>query len=267
MRRIAIITLFLCAALAGGACVYYVVDYVGEQRALVAFLDSRLDNVPEGDVVALLDDLTAYMKTLPSDETTARVEYLNPLYPFMRARPIDVLRLGGYCGNKSRLLIALLHLQGIPARLAYIYNPEAVGLGRIRQPYITAFVEVEVDRRWIVVDPFLGFVYRNAGAAPAIAAELAMDPSLIARQAPPWFDPAIYHYRDIRGIRWTKTPAGETLRAALVRLVSEQWVGTLHYPHWVQRPNLVFALLGGISSLLCLAAGLWIRRRPGRARR
>jgi len=267
MRRIATMTLFLCAALAGGASVYYAFDYVGEQRALAAFLDSRLEHLSEGDVVAELDDLTAFMKTLPSDETTERVDYLNPLYSILRARPLDVLRLGGYCGNKSRLLLALLHLQGIPARLAYIYNPEAVGWKRVRQPYITAFVEVEVDHRWIVVDPFLGFVYRNADGDPATAKELAADPSLISRQAPPWFDPAVYNYRDIRGIRWIKTPAGEKIRNGLARLTSEEWVESLHYPFWIHRPNLVLALLGATTSLICLTAAYWIRRGAGRTRR
>lgn len=267
MRRILTIVLLLCAALAGSSCAYYGLDYLNEQRTLDAFLDSRLQGVAEGDVVALLDDLTAYMMTLPQDETTARIDYLNPLYPIMRARPLDVLRLGGFCGNRSRLLISLLHLKGIPARLAYIYNPEAVGWKQIRQPYITAFVEVEIGGRWIVVDPYLGFVFRNADGAPATSAELARDPSLIARQAPGWYDPEIYNYREIRGIRWEKTAVGGMLQNVLARLVSDDRVGALHYPHWVQRPNLVFALLGGSLCLAFLGSGLWAMRAPARSRR
>ena len=261
--RLLVSALATAVLVAGSICAWYVRDYTHEQRALSKFLDDRGLSDPIVDPIAAVRDLTAYLSTLPDGETTRRLRYVNPLYGVLRARPIDVLQHGGFCGNKSRLLVALLGLRGIPARLSYIYNPAALATGKADQPYVTAFVEVRVDDRWIVADPLLGLVFHDGTGRPVTSADLAARPDLVRSQAPAWYTPEVFDYREIRGIRWAKFPAGERLQNSLVAVLSPALVNAVRYPLWVQRPNLVVAVLAGAVGAAALILAAWIHRRYG----
>jgi transglutaminase superfamily protein len=270
LRKGVALLLVALGLVATAASIFYAVDFAREQRALRQFLDGRPAAAPGGDPEALVEDLTTYIGSLPSDETTARMPYHNPLYGVLRARPIDILEHGGFCGNKSRLLVTLLSLRGIPARLVYLYNEEGFRRPDVGHAYVTAFVEVRLGDRWAAADPLLGVLFRDAAGLPATAADLAADPGLVRARAPRWYRPEFFNYREIRGIRWSKFPAGESLHGGIARLTSPGWANDLHYPWWAQRPNLMLALLAGVIALGALASGavLWRRgpRAPSRAR-
>jgi hypothetical protein len=264
LRRLSGNLLALGGLLSLLAAMFYLADYMSEQRALRRYMESVPAVQAGPDERAIVETLTRLLSALPAGETTARTGYLNPLYDVLRARPVDVLRHGGFCGNKARLLVALLQLRGIPSRLVYMYNELGRGNPKVRQPYVTAFVEVLLGDRWVVADPLLGVLFSNVDGDPATAAELAATPELIRSQAPPWYDPELFDYRDLRGVRWAKFPGGEAARRILGNLFSEEWVHGLHYPSWVQRPNLLVAIGAAGFATLLLACGVWLRR-SGRA--
>jgi hypothetical protein len=239
---------------------FYLLDYWREQHVLRQYLGGLPEIRGGAEDGRVIEVLTRRIGALPDGETTARMGYLNPLYDVVRARPVDVLRYGGFCGNKARLLIALLELRGIPARLVYLYNERGLSNPKVRQPYVTAVVEARLGDRWIVADPLLGVLFRNAQGVPATAAELAAAPALVRRQAPAWYDADLFDYRELRGVRWVKFPGGEAIRAQLARLVSEEWVDGMHYPLWVQRPNLLMSIVGAVLGVTLLASGLCMRR-------
>jgi hypothetical protein len=238
----------------------YGFDFVRERRELARFLETRVALVPAGDDVALADNLVAYLGTLPDGETTNRMGYLNPLYAVLKARPIDVLKNGGFCGNKARLLVTLFHLQSIPSRVTYLYNPEGWNHPELGQPYITAFVEVRLDDRWAAIDPYIAVLFRRPDGSPATAADLVADPELIRARAPKWYKPELFNFREIRGIRWGKFPGGERLRSGIAAVTSEAFVNDLHYPFWAHRPNLLIALASGFVGMVALALGRRLRR-------
>ena len=257
--------LTLGGALALLLAAYYVIDFVRERRALARFLETRVAVVAAGDDLALADDLVAYLGGLPNSETTYRMGYLNPLYAVLKARPIDVLKNGGFCGNKSRLLVTLFHLKGIPARVTYLYNPEGWNRPDLGQPYITAFVEVWLDGRWAVIDPYIAVLFRRADGSPATAPDLAADPELIRAHAPRWYKPELFNFREIRGIRWGKFPGGEGIRSAIAAVSSDGFVNDLHYPFWAHRPNLLIALASGCAGSVAVILGRRLMRPPARA--
>ncbi len=262
----------LSRGLLAGACLtalgtlYYLGDYVLEQRQLRDFLAGRPALTSSGDPLARTRALTQFIATLPQGETTGRVGYINPLYRFLRARPLEVVRYGGFCGNKSRLLLTFLRMDGIPSRLTYLFNEKGLDDPKIGyKTYVTAFVEVEIDGRWIVADPLLGVVFENAAGLPATTDELAEAPSLITQQAPPWYTPGMFDYRDVRHFHWAKFPGGERLRVMLQGLGFGEGIDTLSYPFWAHRPNLVLALGFAMTTFLLLACGLLLRQRSPRS--
>ena len=249
----------MLGALALLVAAYYVFDFVRERQALVRFLDGRLAALPADDEVALAADLVGYLGTLPNEETTHRMGYLNPLYAFLKARPIDILENGGFCGNKARLLVTLFHLRGIPSRVTYLYNPEGRNRPELGQPYITAFVEVRLDGRWAAIEPYLAVLFRRADGSPATAADLAADPGLIRAQAPKWYTPELFNFREIRGIRWEKFPGGEAVRSGIAAVSSDAFANDIHYPFWAHRPNLLLALAAGGAGTIALLLGRRLR--------
>lgn len=247
--------LLLSGVLALLFAAYYVFDFVREDRALALWLDQRTASLPQDDDRAVVDDLVGYLSGLPTSETTGRMGYWNPLYGVLKARPIDVLQNGGFCGNRARLLVTLFHMRGIPSRVTYVYNTDGWSRPELGQPYITAFVEVRLDDRWAAVEPYLAVLFLRADGSPATAADLAADPTLISARAPTWYKTDLYNYREIRGIRWGKFPGGEKIRSGLASVTSPSWVNDLHYPFWVHRPNLLIALASGAAGTAALLLG------------
>lgn len=259
-RRAIGFLLSLLGALALLVAAYYIYDFARERQQLARFLEERASALPARNDVALADDLVGYLGTLPNGETTHRMGYLNPLYAFLKARPIDVLHNGGFCGNKARLLVTLFHLEGIPSRVTYLYNEAGWSRPELGQPYITAFVEVRIDDRWAAIDPYIAVLFRRADGSPATAADLAADPDLIRARAPRWYKADLYNFREIRGIRWGKFPGGERIRSGLAAVTSEAFVNDIHYPFWAHRPNLLIALGAGIAGGIAIALGRRLRR-------
>src|SRR5262245_34051229 len=172
-RRARCLVLALAGLVSLAGAGYYLLDYVRENRTLDRFMQERFAAVQGATDADLVDQLTAYLGSLPGEETTAQVGYLNPLYGILKARPEDVLRYGGFCGNKSRLLVTLLRTRGIEARVMYVFNTEGWTRPDVGHPYVTAIVEVGMGGRWAIADPYIGTFFRRQDGLPAAATDLA----------------------------------------------------------------------------------------------
>lgn len=241
-RRAGFVALVFAGVVSLAGASYYLLDYVQENRTLDRFMQERFAPADRANDADAVEGLTRYLGSLPGEETTAQVGYLNPLYRILKARPADVLRYGGFCGNKARLLVTLLRTRGIESRVMYVFNTEGWTRPDVGHPYVTAIVEVGLAGRWAIADPYIGILFRRDDGLPATAADLAADPALVRSQAPLWYSSELYDYRELRGIRWGKFPLGEGLHDLLAAILSPARVNTIHYPWWVQRPNLLMAI-------------------------
>ena len=94
-----------------------------------------------------------------------------------RATPIQVLRGGGDCADKSRLLSSLLREVGIPATMVMCFDPQT------QRPSHT-FVEAQIGSdAHMVVDPAYNLYFPKPDSAGYYGLlELRRDPSILPRQ-------------------------------------------------------------------------------------
>ncbi|MAG31681.1 MAG: hypothetical protein CL908_12405 [Deltaproteobacteria bacterium] len=249
-----------------GACsVYFGLAYLEVNRRLEEIL--AIIDPGEGDERAELNAILRYAESRGGSETTQKLHPLNPLLKFLKADPEQVDRLGGHCGNLSRLTISLLHIRGIEAHKIHLFNLD--GYDRTPpEPYVHAVVEARLETGWAVADPLYGIVYRS-GSELASFADLRSDPSLVEAQTPSTYPADLYTYQEIRGIRWTVLPWGERLHGVLVSWLGPEAINGFRYPYILERPNLLQAALSVVLSVLmfCLHRLLTgrVRRRSGRA--
>lgn len=226
-----------------------------------AHLVGILDELTGGRRVLTEGELSAVVARVhrrAGPETTLRMGGLDPLIPWLKASPVDVDRIGGHCGNLTRLTVSLLHLGGVDARKLHLYNPaDAAAL----VPYVHAVVEADVGGRYVVVDPLYNIVYRNASGDLATLADLQSDLELVASQVPARYPLELYNFDDPRGIRWTIVPLGESVRSFLSDAFGDELVDGLHYPYVLERPYLVLALLYSVLGSAGIAFFCVGRRR------
>lgn len=73
---------------------------------------------------------------------------VNPMYRLFGPPASTIAARGGHCGRRARLLIALLHSQGIRARKIFLINGNFAPYGH-RNEYVHAVVEVQIGDEWI----------------------------------------------------------------------------------------------------------------------
>ncbi|MFK7897276.1 MAG: transglutaminase domain-containing protein [Myxococcota bacterium] len=193
-------------------------------------------------------------------------------YRILKAPPADAARIGGQCGNLTRLFTTAARIAGLEARRAHLF--EVKGLERpLPEAYTHAIVEVKVDGRWVIVDPLYGVVYRNASGQLAESVDLAARPELVRSQVSSrprptdymHFPPAdynfeLYHFAELRRIRWTILPGGEAIRSGLARFLGEEGVNEIAYPHSFERPHVFLAAAYGLSALGLAGLAFLLRR-------
>ncbi len=207
-----------------------------------------------------LEALALATARLSGFETTLHAGRGGP-YKILKAPPADAAQIGGQCGNLTRLFTTAARLAGMEARRAHLY--EIKGIDRPRpEAYVHAIVEVKVEDRWIIVDPIYGVVYRDATGRLAESSDLAADPELVRNQVtnrprptdymhfpPAPYDFDLYHFAELRRIRWTILPGGEAIRGFIAKVVGEEAANEIAYPPSFERPHQFLAVIYGLSSL------------------
>lgn len=258
--------------------------FLGEIREKTEKKLARLPANPNTPALDDADRLAAQLEVmalatarLSGFDTTLHGERSGP-YRILKAPPADAARIGGQCGNLTRLFTTTARLAGLEARRAHLF--EIKGLDRPRpESYVHAIVEVKLEDedRWVIVDPLYGVVYRNAAGALATSADLAAEPHLVKvnvenRPIPDdymHFPPAeynfdLYHFKELRRIRWTILPGGERIRSLVASVIGEDGANLIAYPHSFERPHIFLAAFYGLSSLCMAALSAFLYRRFSR---
>ncbi len=197
--------------------------------------------------------------------------FLLPVFGFLRATPRQVAEQGGDCSDRSRLMIALLHLRGVSASKWALYTPEM-------QPK-HAVVEIETPQGKMVVDPLFGLWYPRPEGGYYGIEELRRDPSpfqqrileLRARHERPGavkleeYPLDRYIYRNARTFNWDKSSATRLLYGPMRGLLGER-ADRIPRPEWAEEPALSVAIGLGSAEAVLLIFGILVIRSRNRKR-
>lgn len=167
MVRIVARTLSVCLIAAAAACyVSYLRDRAGLRQ--VATKATAGASSAEDKVLALLHRVHRISETRKNSGFF--------ILPRQRATPIQVLRGGGDCADKSRLLSSLLREVGIPATMVMCFDPQT------HMPSHT-FVEAQLGSGvHMVVDPAYDLYFPKHGSGYYGLLDLRRDPSILPRR-------------------------------------------------------------------------------------
>src|SRR5256885_4103669 len=236
--------------------------YVREQRVLADYFNrvTSLSSPPSRQ----LQDIVLSLKAKPDNGNESY--FLFPFFSFLRPTPLQVVERGGDCADRSRLVIALLHLHGISASKWALYNARGESLH--------AVVQADVESGKMVVDPLFGMWFpKSAGGYYAIR-ELKQEPQILSRRISELrtqgLDPGAdrlatyrlddYVYANARTINWNKsTPMKYTYR--LLHIVMGDKADELRRPAFVEEPPLmvIYGTLG--LDLFLVTTWFFVARR------
>jgi transglutaminase-like putative cysteine protease len=226
-----------------------VVKYVSDNRALAEFSRPHLGEARSAsDKAKALS--TAIRTSLPSNPNPR--SFVVPVFRMLRATPRQVIEGGGECGDKSRLLIALLRLEGIESSKVALYDD--AGIPR------HAVVEVELeDGSRMVVDPLYNLFYPRPEGGYYSIRDMAADKSILwdrieamnalgkdgFQPAVKWYRKKQNTFRNPRTINWDKNALSRLAYRALGAVLGDR-VNRLKRPYFVERPALtvLYAVLG-----------------------
>ena len=197
----------------------------------------------------------------------------------LRASALETLdpRIGGQCGEFSRLAINVLSAMGYPARRVYLFpSPAAAGAfnPRVQRSY-HVMGEVWIDGRWVAVDPLRGITFRHPDGRFVTLAELATTPAPIdlAYKSRPVethrtvrgrvierpLDVSMAYYRHPEWINWSRIA-----RVPFAFRVLWPWLGhrdRVHVPLVLEQPHRLRAIVA-LAAGLALGLACLVRGRP-----
>jgi hypothetical protein len=169
------------------------------------------------------------------------------------------------CGAYAGTLARLLRVHGYDVRIAQMLDaPGDAGEA------LHILVEVEIDGRWVVLDPSYGLAFRRPDGALASFADVQADWPSYAAQVPPGYDPR-YRYAGVRYTNWGKVPVLLPAFREVLRLFLGDRVDTLSVRVYLLDGARVAGVLALVASALVLSgqglARILRRRRasPGAA--
>ena len=206
--------------------------------------------------------LVDFLKEKPSEENASY--FLLPIFRVLRPTARQVLKYGGDCADRSRLLIRLMQLRGIQASKWALYSKDL-------QPK-HAVVEIETEKGKMVVDPLFGLWFPRSGGGYYSIEELRRDPGILHKRIKDLrldgeqpgtaqlkfypLDTYIYDYA--RTINWNKSYVMQLLYRGLYLVMGDK-VNNFRRPAWVEQPAIMAVIglsiaEGGLLILWILAA-------------
>lgn len=173
----------------------------------------------------------------------------------------DLLAGSGGCGSFTSVVGRLLVSAGYPIRILQMHcGPD---------PACHILLEVQLDGRWVVVDPSYNLLFQNTDGSIASYDQLHHNFSAYAAQTPRDYNPA-YRFEDARRTNWDKIPVlMPLLRGLLNATMGETWTNELSLRAWVlNRYWLWFFAAGGFyaGALLLMLLVRQRRQRVPRSR-
>jgi hypothetical protein len=237
---------------------FSVIYYIREQKALAVYLNeaSSLSGPPS----EIAKNVVLSLKSKPDENDS----YF--LLPLLRPAPWQVIEKGGDCADRSRLVVALLHLRGIQASKWALYNA--------RGESVHAVVEADVESGKMVVDPLFGLWFPKPQGGYYSIHELRQDPKILRQRIAELHAQGIrpgtdrldlypldqYVYTNARTINWAKNAVWRTVFRILQGLMGER-ADELARPAFVEEPPLM--VIYGVAALefAALLAWLLVERR------
>ena len=188
------------------------------------------------------------------------------LFSSLGPTPVQIVRGGGDCADKSRLLCALLREVGVPATPAMSFNPKTGAA-------VHTIVEAEpVKGQGMIVDPSYNLFFPQAdGSGYYGILDIRRDPAIVQRRVDELFQTlpsrreedkyylaAFTGYHGLSTLNWEARAAYVAIRHILYKWIGED-VYRLHRPFFLERPKLA-VLMGCVLGGLLLLAPQAIRR-------
>ncbi len=181
------------------------------------------------------------------------------LFSSLGPTPVQVMRGGGDCADKSRLLCALLQEVGMSATPAMSFDPKT-GV-----PVHTIVQAEPVKGQRMIVDPSYNLFFPQAdGSGYHDLLDLRRDPAIVQRrvdqlfrnsstrrEADKYYLASLAGYHGVSTINWGKRPAYAAVRDILYGWMGEE-VYSVRRPFLLERPKLIVSmgfLLGGFLLL------------------
>jgi hypothetical protein len=190
--------------------------------------------------------------------------FLLPIFKFMRPTPRQVAERGGWCADKSRLLIILLHLNGIGASKIALYDD----FGTSQH----ALVEAEMNNgEKMVVDPVYGLYFPKSEKGYYSLDDLRKDEKILVQRIEELVDsnsdhliPSLaeypldkYVYRHPRTINWNKSIFMKSAYTVLRWALGDR-VNYIRRPMFVERPVLMVSYIGLLLITLTYCTYRWL---------
>ncbi len=229
---------------------------ISTRRYLHGFSDAivPLSASPEQKVEAIL----AWMKRGPARLAASDVHGLTLRDP---GTTLGYTRLLEVCGTATNAFVNLAISSGVPSRRLLLLDAN-------RQTYHVV-AEVRLEDRWVVVDPAMRLIFRDAQGHPLTRQQLT-DPRLLteAKQVAGGY-PGQYNFERTAHVRLGRIPyVGKLLRRLLNKLFPT-WDEALNWTLVVERSSFAFllgaALLLTFSLLVRFAFRCYGGRRLGLA--
>jgi hypothetical protein len=223
-----------------------IVHYSNEERYLAGLMDSIAPRSlpPSEQAIKVVESL----KALPVIQNSSY--FLLPIFSALRPMPRQVLEQGGDCGDRSRLVIRLLHLHGIEASKWAIYTKEMKS--------VHAVVELEAETGKMVADPLFGLWFPRSDGGYYGIGELRQSPSILQDRVQSLLQEGVrpgsrdlksypldeYSYQYAKTINWEKW-AGMFLVYESLKLVVGPAIDDLRRPTFVEAPQLIAVIIAG----------------------
>lgn len=196
--------------------------------------------------------------------------FLLPVFSILRPTSLQVIKEGGDCSYKSRVLVSLLRHRKIPAKKLSLHTPAGIGSH--------AAVLAHTERGDYVIDALYGIVFDHEDGSPISLDDLQQRPeilpAIIEREIARGNTKARnyscerYVYTDVRSWDLEQYPSTAALRGVLVSVFGKSAIDGLPRPPFMAEPALImmWASAGLIAILSTpVALGRFIaRRRMGR---
>ncbi len=220
--------------------------YQRDQRFLRALADRIApSSLPPSEQTKLI---LSYFRDQPDDENHGYL--FLPIFEFLRPTPRQIAESGGWCSDRSRLLVVLLDLRGIHSEKWALYSPRLIPRH--------AVVEVDTEQGKMVADPLFGLWFPRPGGGYYGIEDLRAQPrilkdrveELVARGEDPGSQPVNqypvdrYTYAQARTINWEKNFVSGVAYNVL-HLVLGRRVDQIPRPEWAEQPALMltFAII------------------------
>jgi hypothetical protein len=247
---------------------YFAIEQRKDQQYLQSIV---LPTIAKGDEEKVLLSTLVASFDLPPHRGRGNASNYGIKHPGLKALgpPASLVHVhGGHCGRRTRLMIALLALNDIPARKVHLINEQFLEFHHSHR-YVHAVVEAKIDERWVIADPLFNMVYRNSSGDLATLQDIRNDPLTFTRgvaEADTTYAPypvELYTYDNYRNFIWNSIPGGELFYSMLEALAGEEHAKQIAGPRTLEQPLLLMAWVSflGAGVLCFLAAAIHFRRR------